>query len=171
MSRYLVTRLLLLSFLTLSVTERVEAVHAETSAARGRCSPSANSTLSAFVAKAIPAHVDDVQVCGVAAAPTKHLPARDGSGPHHLTSVWAPIGRGRRLLIAIFTNDDLDGIVVAKRGENVSALGQAFLMWPQEGPFVAGLHDTHCATHIGAADGWIRVNDRLWPMTPCSQGR
>jgi hypothetical protein len=67
------------------------------------------------------------------------------------------------------TNDDLDGRVTAPRGAAVFAYGQYFRTSPRQRPFVAGIHDVHCATHRGADNGWVQVNATTFPRSPCSR--
>ncbi|MDP9107218.1 MAG: hypothetical protein M3N49_14970, partial [Candidatus Eremiobacteraeota bacterium] len=67
----------------------------------------------------------------------------------------------------VVTNDDLDGRVTAPRGATVFAYGQYFQTTDRQRPFVAGVHDVHCATHRGADNGWVVVNGTRYPQHPC----
>jgi hypothetical protein len=59
------------------------------------------------------------------------------------------------------TNDELDGKVTTKKGDNVIAYGQAF--FDNLHGFSAGIHDVHCSTHKGANNGWVVVNGVKFP--------
>ena len=44
----------------------------------------------------------------------------------------------------------------------VAALGQYYRTTARQRPFVAGIHETHCATHRGGADGWVVVDGKKY---------
>ncbi|AXC11154.1 hypothetical protein ACPOL_1812 [Acidisarcina polymorpha] len=120
------------------------------------------------------AHLDNVMVCGTATRPSfsQHSSARTHHGGHQVLSLTAPTEDGRSLLVEIVTNDELDGKVTAQTGDAVFAYGQAYIPSPNEHRpgdvhFAAGIHDTHCATHQGADDGWVVVARTRYPPNSC----
>ncbi len=106
-------------------------------------------------------------VCGTTIAPSR--PQRRGPhGAHQLIPLRVPVaGDGRFALVEVVTNDDLDGRVTAPRGATVIAYGQYFRTSDRQRPFVAGVHDVHCATHRGADNGWVVVNGTKYPQNGC----
>ncbi len=131
------------------------------------CTAADNSQLASLVVAGRPDEVDNVMVCGTAVRATYYQPARGRAGSHHVTSVAAPISTGGTLLVQVVTNDTLDGIVSAHAGDRVFAFGQFYQTTERQRPFVAGIHDTHCATHAGADNGWIVINGDRWPRGSC----
>lgn len=131
------------------------------------CTPAANAQLAQLIAEQHAGAVDNVMVCGTTIAPSR--PQRRGPhGGHQLIPLRVPLaGDGRFALVEVVTNDDLDGRVTAPRGATVFAYGQYFLTSDRQRPFVAGLHDVHCATHRGAGDGWVVVNGTKYPQGRC----
>ena len=134
------------------------------------CTAVVNAPLAALVTAGAPDQVDNVIVCGTVARATYFQSSRGPAGSHHVTSVAAPIATGGTLLVQVVTNDRLDGVVSAQTGDRVFALGQFYQTTVRQRPFAAGLHDTHCATHRGADNGWIVVNGNRWPKGSCPLG-
>ncbi|MDB5039435.1 MAG: hypothetical protein JWN27_161 [Candidatus Eremiobacteraeota bacterium] len=123
------------------------------------CSPEVNRQLADLLAQRDRGPVDGITVCGITIGPSR--PQRAGRhGGHQLIPVRAPLPGDGSALIEVVTNDDLDGRVTAPRGATVIALGQYFHTTARQRPFVAGIHDVHCATHRGAANGYVIVNGR-----------
>lgn len=123
------------------------------------CNPEVNRHLADLLAQRDRQAVDGIMVCGVTIGPSR--PQRAGRhGGHQLIPVRAPLPRDGSALIEVVTNDDLDGRVTAPPGATVIALGQYFHTTARQRPFVAGIHEVHCATHRGAADGYVIVNGR-----------
>jgi hypothetical protein len=121
------------------------------------CTAGVNAELATLIARDGDAAVDGVEVCGTTFGPSRPL----GGGPHGghaLIPVRAPLPDGRYALVEVVTNDSLDGVVTAPRGAAVSALGQYYRTTSRQRPFLAGIHETHCATHRGGANGWVVVN-------------
>ncbi len=106
-------------------------------------------------------------VCGTTIGPSR--PQRAGRhGGHQLLPLRVPIGPGSRFaLVEVVTNDDLDGRVTAPRGAHVVAYGQYFHTSDRQRPFVAGVHEVHCATHRGADNGFVVVNETRYPDNRC----
>lgn len=130
------------------------------------CTPSVNDQLAALIAEQHDGNVDNVMVCGTTLGPSR--PQRPGPhGGHQLIPLRAPLPNGSTALVEVVTNDDLDGVVTAPRGAAVFAYGQYFLTSFRQRPFVAGIHDTHCATHRTADNGWVIVNGTKYPRTSC----
>jgi hypothetical protein len=131
------------------------------------CTPSANDRLARLIAEQHAGAVDNVMVCGTTIGPSR--PQRRGRhGGHQLIPLRAPIGAaGQTALVEVVTNDDLDGRVTAPRGATVFAYGQYFQTTDRQRPFVAGVHDVHCATHRGADNGWVVVNGTKYPQRGC----
>lgn len=132
------------------------------------CTASVNAQLAALIAERHDGPVDNVMACGSTIGPSR--PQRPGRyGGHQLLPVRTPLPDGRIALVEVVTNDDLDGRVTAPRGAAVFAYGQYFLTSVRQRPFVAGIHDVHCATHRGAGNGWVVVNGTQFPQRPCSR--
>jgi hypothetical protein len=130
-----------------------------------RCDASVNARLAQLIAEQHDGPVDNVMVCGTTIGPSR--PQRRGAhGSHQLLPLRVPLATGSAL-VEVVTNDDLDGRVTAPRGAHVAAYGQYFLTSDRQRPFVAGIHDTHCATHRGANDGWVVVNGTRYPQHRC----
>jgi hypothetical protein len=135
-------------------------------AAPARCTVTVNDRLARLIAEQHADAVDNVMVCGTTIGPSR--PQRAGRhGGHQLIPVRAPLPDGRFALVEVVTNDDLDGRVTAPRGATVLAYGQYFLTTERQRPFVAGLHDVHCATHRGADNGWVVVGATKYPQHGC----
>jgi len=130
------------------------------------CTAGVNAQLAALIAEQHDGPVDNVVVCGTTIGPSR--PQRAGPhGGHQILPLRIPLADGRTALVEVVTNDDLDGRVTAPRGAAVFAYGQYFLTSPRQRPFVAGLHDVHCATHRGADNGWVAVDGAKFPRFPC----
>ena len=127
--------------------------------APSECTPAINGQLAELIANHDTRQIDGVMVCGTTFGPSR--PQRAGAhGGHQLIPVRVPLPDGSSALVEVVTNDDLDGRVTAPRGATVFALGQYYRTSSRQAPFVAGIHDVHCATHRGAADGYVSVNGR-----------
>ncbi len=123
------------------------------------CTANVNARLGELIARGESRALDGVAVCGVTFGPSR--PLRAGAyGGHQLVPVRAALPDGSSALVEVVTNDDLDGRVTAPRGATVFALGQYYRTSARQRPFVAGIHEVHCATHRGAADGYVVVNGR-----------
>ncbi|HWT04228.1 MAG TPA: hypothetical protein VN224_00595 [Xanthomonadales bacterium] len=132
-----------------------------------RCTPSVNDRLARLIAEQHADAVDNVMVCGTTIGPSR--PQRRGrrSG-HQLIPLRVPLADGGGYaLVEVVTNDDLDGRVTAPRGATVIAYGQYFRTTDRQRPFVAGVHDVHCATHRGADNGWVVVDGTKFPRRGC----
>lgn len=131
------------------------------------CSAAVNARLAQLVAEQHDGPVDGIMVCGTAFGPSR--PQRAGPhGSHQLIPLRVPLDpAGHSALVEVVTNDVLDGHVTAPRGATVFALGQYFRTTPGQRPFVAGIHDVHCATHRGAANGWVVVDGAKYPPAGC----
>jgi hypothetical protein len=132
-----------------------------------KCDAAVNAALAKLIADASPGPVDGVMVCGTAFGPSR--PQRAGPrGGHQLIPLQVPLDAvGRGALVEVVTNDTLDGRVTAPRRATVFALGQYFRTTARQAPFVAGIHDVHCATHRGAANGWVVVDGVRYPRAGC----
>ncbi len=117
------------------------------------CAPQVNQRLAEIVASQTRRDIDNVMVCGVATRRTR-LQAGGRHGDHHITSIAVHLPDGQMVNVQVVTNDDLDGIVVARPNDPVFAYGQAYVA---HGPWAAGVHDVHCSTHPGADNGWVVV--------------
>lgn len=130
------------------------------------CDAAVNAPLAELIAQQHAGTVDNVMVCGTTIGPSR--PQRRGRrAAHQVIPLRVPLGGGRSALVEVVTNDDLDGRVTAPRGAHVSAYGQYFLTTDRQRPFVAGVHDVHCATHRGADNGWVVVNGTRFPPNRC----
>ncbi len=127
------------------------------------CTPQVNQRLADIIASQTRRDIDNVMVCGVATRKTR-LQAGGRHGDHHITSIAAPLLDGQTVNVQVVTNDDLDGVVVARPNDPVFAYGQAYVA---HGPWAAGVHDVHCSTHPGADNGWVVVAGVKTPQS-CS---
>jgi hypothetical protein len=129
-----------------------------------RCDAAVNARLAQLIAERHAGAVDNVMVCGTTIAASR---SRHGSrADHALIPLRVPLATGSAL-VEVVTNDVLDGHVTAPRGARVAAYGQYFLANERQRPFVAGIHETHCATHRGADNGWVVVNGTRYPQRRC----
>ncbi|HUB17911.1 MAG TPA: hypothetical protein VL990_04705 [Acidobacteriaceae bacterium] len=117
------------------------------------CTPQVNQRLAQIIASQTRRDIDNVMVCGIATQKTR-LQAGGRHGDHHITSIAVQLPGGQSVNVQVVTNDDLDGIVVARADDPVFAYGQAYVA---HGPWAAGIHDVHCSTHPGADNGWVVV--------------
>ena len=131
------------------------------------CTPATNAGLAQLIAEQHGGPVDNVMACGTTFGSSR--PQRAGRhGGHQLIPLRVPLAAdGHFALVEVVTNDDLDGRVTAPRGATVFAYGQYFQTTDRQRPFVAGLHDVHCATHRGADNGWVVVNGTQYPRQGC----
>lgn len=118
------------------------------------CTPDVNAPLANLIRHGATGHVDNVMVCGQATRNSRYV------NGHHRFSVLAHTPDGDKL-IEVDSNDQLDGIVTAQRGDTIFAYGQAYFSNTHQ--FAAGVHDVHCSTHRGADNGWIVVNGAKHP--------
>lgn len=123
------------------------------------CTPQINAQLAQIVASGRAATVDNVMVCGTTTGSSRTQHGRI-HGDHQVIPLRIPVPGGSTF-VEVVTNDDLDGVVTARRGAHVAAFGQLYV--PAHGRFVAGIHDVHCATHRGAANGWVVVDGTRYP--------
>lgn len=117
------------------------------------CTPQVNQGLSELIASGTRRDVDNVMVCGVAAQNTR-IQSGGRHGTHHITTIAVQLPTGQTVSVQVVTNDALEGVVTAQKGDSVFAYGQAYLT---HGPWVAGIHEVHCSTHFGADNGWVVV--------------
>jgi hypothetical protein len=131
------------------------------------CTAAVNEQLAALIAERHDGPVDGVMVCGTTIGSSR--PQAGGPhGDHQLLPLRVPLpGTGGSALVEVVTNDSLDGRVTAPRGATVFAFGQYFATSARQRPFLAGIHDTHCATHRGAANGWVVVDGAKYPPHGC----
>ena len=130
------------------------------------CTASVNATLAQLIDERHDAPVDNVMVCGATFGSSR--PQRAGRhGGHQLIPLRVTLPDGRSLPVEVVTNDALDGRVTAPRGASVFAYGQYFSTTDRQRPFVAGIHETHCATHAGADNGWVIVDGTRYPQRSC----
>lgn len=126
----------------------------------GACTPEVNQKLAGLLAGGHLKPVDNVMVCGVTTG-SSHTQRGGPHGDHQIIPVLLTFPDKSTHQIEIVTNDALDGKVTAPARAAVFAYGQAF--FDRTGKFAAGLHETHCATHRGADNGWIVVNGARHP--------
>jgi hypothetical protein len=133
------------------------------------CSAAVNARLAQLIAEQHDGAVDNVMVCGTAFGASR--PQRAGPhGGHQLIPLRVPLDAdGRSAPVEVVSNDALDGRVTAPRGATVFAFGQYFRTTAGQAPFVAGIHDVHCATHRGAANGWVVVDGVKYPRAGCAR--
>jgi hypothetical protein len=159
------------SFLAVSVSVALVAVAACAAAARdvpvpSACTPDVNAQLGSLVAESHDGPVDNVMVCGTTIGPSR-VQRGGPHGDHQLLPLRVPLAGGTSALVEVVTNDSLDGRVTAPRGASVFAYGQYFHTSRRQRPFVAGVHDVHCATHRGADNGWVVVDGAKYPRAGC----
>ncbi|MCU1260699.1 MAG: hypothetical protein JWO80_3584 [Bryobacterales bacterium] len=124
------------------------------------CTPEVNRKLAELVASGQRNPVDNVMVCGITTG-SSHTQRGGPHGDHQIIPVLVTFPDKSTHQIEIVTNDALDGKITAPPKALVFAYGQAF--FDQTGQFAAGIHETHCATHRGADNGWIIVNGARHP--------
>jgi hypothetical protein len=129
-----------------------------------QCTPEVNAHLVQLIKSGGKAPVDNVMVCGLTTRNSRFQAGHGRAGSHHVFSVLTHTPAGDKL-VEVVSNDSLDGVVTARRGDQIFAFGQAF--FDNTGQFAAGIHDVHCSTHSGADNGWIVVNGTKHPAS-CS---
>ena len=129
------------------------------------CTPTVNEGLANLIASHTTQDVDNIMACGIATAPTQYRPGGPHGG-HHITTISVQLPAGASVNVQIVTNDALDGIVTAKANDPVFAYGQGY---NTHGQWVAGIHDVHCSTHVGADNGWVVVAGVKTPKSCPSQ--
>ena len=130
------------------------------------CDGSVNERLTQLIADQHDGPVEKVMVCGRTIGPSRRQ--RGGPhGDHQILPLRVPLDGGGNALVEVVTNDSLDGKVTAPKGAQVFAYGQYFLTSDRQRPFVAGVHDVHCATHRGADNGWVVVDGVKYPQRSC----
>jgi hypothetical protein len=138
-----------------------------------QCTASVNSDYAAFVSAHAgqEADQDNLMVCGTALTPSYAQKAGRSGSSHHVILLALPTASGS-LTIELDTNDELDGIVTASKGDAIYAYGQAYIDPGTHTKYgfttAAGLHEPHCATHTGADDGWVVVAGKKYPTHPCA---
>jgi len=122
------------------------------------CTPQVNAKLQKMISDHPSGYVENVMVCGTAEGTRVNSGGRHGS--HHIITVDAQLPQGQNVRVQIAINDSLDGVVTARRGDQVFAYGQGYI---SGGGWAAGIHDVHCATHRSADNGWVVVNGTKTP--------
>jgi hypothetical protein len=159
-------RKLFAAALTASLTFLAQPGCAANVAVPDRCEPSVNQRLGTLIDGGERNQIDNVMVCGTTIGPSR--PQRAGAhGTHQLLPLRVRFSDGSTALVEVVTNDALDGRVTAAKGAQVFAYGQYFATSARQAPFNAGIHDTHCATHRGADNGWVVVDGRRFPRRAC----
>jgi hypothetical protein len=139
------------------------------------CNASVNAGMTSFIAahtgSGKEADQDNIMLCGTMLIDSYGQNAgRSGHGGHQVLIISAPTSSGA-ITIELDTNDILDGVVTAHKGDAVYAYGQAYLdpgTHKKRGfTLAAGLHEPHCATHRGADDGWVVVAGQKYPAGTC----
>jgi hypothetical protein len=139
------------------------------------CDASVNAGMAAFIAQhqgtSKDVDQDNVMLCGTMLIDSYGQNAgRSGHGGHQVLLISAPTSSGT-INIELDTNDILDGVVTAHKGDAIYAYGQAYLdpgTHKKRGfTLVAGLHEPHCATHHGADNGWVVVAGQKYPAGVC----
>jgi hypothetical protein len=128
------------------------------------CTPQVNAQLGALLTANRLGEIDNVMVCGTTISSSR-TQFGGPHGNHQILPLRVPFPDGSAKLIEVVTNDALDGRVTAPVNAVVFAFGQYFN--DGGGRFAAGLHDVHCATHAGAANGWVVVNGVKSPTGSC----
>lgn len=155
-------RSLLAGLLIVSLAACTSTTNVRDAGAPGSCTPEVNRQIGDLIERGEGSAVDNVAVCGTTF--TASRPQRAGrNGGHQLIPLQIRLPDGHSALVEVVTNDDLDGRVTAPRGADVFALGQYYRTTARQRPYVAGVHDVHCATHRGAANGFVIVNGRRAP--------
>jgi len=139
------------------------------------CTPEVNATLLQFLHDNrgdSHAQLDNVMVCGTAIADSfEQRASSTGTGAHQVILLSVPTSDGSKVTVEIVSNDSLDGVVSASKGDTVYAYGQGYITSSRDirkliHP-VAGVHDTHCATNSHMDDGWVVVNGTRYPAQAC----
>jgi hypothetical protein len=102
--------------------------------------------------------VEGVAVCGIVSGRVHE------SGGIHGEHVYIPVKLeapgGATYTTEVIPNEELDGRVEVHEGDRIVALGQ-FVFTTRYG-YDGLIHDTHPATHRGAADGYVEVNGKIY---------
>lgn len=155
-------RMILTGLLIALLAACAPAADTQNAGSPGTCTPEVNRRIGDLIERGVGSAVDNVAVCGTTFNSSR--PQRAGRyGGHQLIPLQIRLPDGHSALVEVVTNDDLDGRVTAPRGADVYALGQYYRTTARQRPYVAGIHDVHCATHRGAADGFVIVNGRRAP--------
>ena len=123
-----------------------------------KCNPGFNAVFKESIAQRRRV-VDGVAVCGVVSG----RPYERGGprGLHVYIPVRVEAPGGATYVTQVIPNENLVGRVSVHEGDTIAALGQ--FVYPNERFGYEGLiHDTHHATHRGAADGYINVNGTVY---------
>lgn len=126
-----------------------------------RCTPEVNQGIANLIASQTRRDVDNIMVCGIAAQKTR-LQSGGRHGSHHITTISAQLPNGQSVNVQVVTNDALDGVVTAQKGDPVFAYGQGYVT---HGLWAAGIHDVHCSTHPGADNGWVIIAGAKTPSS------
>lgn len=103
--------------------------------------------------------VEGVMVCGIVAGRPYERGGRRGLHVYIPVRVEAP--GGATYLTQVIPNEELDGRIIVRRGDQILAVGQ--FVYPNYRQGYEGLiHDTHPATHRGGADGYVEINGRIY---------
>lgn len=142
------------------------------------CNAEVNAGLLNFLGQQQGGHgadEDNVMVCGtlVRNGFSQHA-GHSNTGSHEVLIVAAPTATGS-VLVEVVTNDSLDGKVTGSKGDAIFAYGQAYVdakpIRAQGLTLAGGLHETHCATHVGTDDGWVVIAGRRYPSGSCARAR
>jgi hypothetical protein len=161
-------RILLAAALVASLTAFAQPATAKNVPVPARCDGTVNRQLADLIANDDAGPVDNVMVCGTTIGPSRAQRA-GAHGGHQLLPLKIPLPDGGSAIVEVVSNDDLDGRVTAPKGARVVAYGQYFHTSARQRPFVAGIHDVHCATHRGADNGWVVVNGIQYPRQACTR--
>jgi hypothetical protein len=126
-----------------------------------RCTPTVNRGLQDLIRSHTRRDVDNIMVCGVA---TENSRVNRGGrhGSHHIVTLAVQLPDDGEVRVQVVSNDDLEGPVVAHARDQVFAYGQGYIA---HGPWAAGIHEVHCATHRGADNGWVVINGNKTPAS------
>jgi hypothetical protein len=98
---------------------------------------------------------EGVMVCGVVSGRPYERGGEHGRHVYIPVRVQAP--GGATYLTQVIPNEELVGRIAVHQGDSIVAVGQ--FVYPNYRMGFEGLvHDTHHATHRGAADGYVMVN-------------
>ena len=123
------------------------------------CTSTINEQIGEIIYKGGTSTTNGVEICGTVTSVTTQ--PDHGSGPHHIVHLTAPLPAsaaqpGNTYNVEIAVNDNLDGSIDARKGDTVFAYGQAY----SDADGTVGVHDVHCSTGAGIANGWVVVE---WP--------
>jgi len=121
------------------------------------CTPQVNAAFQADIV-ARRHIVEGVMVCGTVSGRPREY------GGEHGLHVYIPVRLeapgGATYTTEVIPNEQLDGRIDVHEGDRIIALGQ-FVYTTRYG-YDGLIHDTHPATHRGAADGYVEVNGKLY---------